>query len=134
MILIPIIASIAALVLIYRIRQSSENKKYQNIAYLSNLQKITEFIDTIDTLNEYITWVEREKIKSKYFEVRKYFKNKTKFYKKEEKVKKFNEIYGNFDNYIVGYNKNYVRIHKEILKQYFDDIEERNLTTSNELQ
>lgn len=127
MILIPIIASIAALVLIYRIRQSSENKKYQNIAYLSNLHKITEFIDTIDTLNEYITWVEREKIKSKYFEVRKYFKNKTKFYKKEEKVKKFNKIYGNFDNYIVGYNKNYVRKHKEILKQYFDDIEGKKL-------
>ena len=122
-----IITFIAVMLILFGIIQSSENKKYQDIVYLSNLQKITEFIDNIHALNDYITWVERDKIKTKYLELGKYFKHKTKYYRKEEKVKKFNEIFGNFDDYIVGNNKNYVIKQKEILKQYFDDIEGKKL-------
>lgn len=127
MILTLIITSIAILVFLIAYRKLSENKKYQDIVYLSNLQHIVEFIDIIHTLNDYVTWVQRDKIKTKYFAVGQYFKNKTKFYKKEEKVKIFNEIFDNFDNYIVNYNKNYVFTQKENLKQYFDNIEGKKL-------
>ena len=127
MILTIIIASIAVLIFLIAFRQLSENKKYQDIVYLNNLQQIVEFIDIIHTLNDYVTWVQRDKIKTKYFAVGQYFKNKTKFYKKEENVKIFNEIFGNFDNYIFSYNKNYVFTQKEKLKQYFDNIEGNKL-------
>ena len=59
--------------------------------------------------------------------VGKYFNNKTKYYKKEETVKKFNDIFSNFDNFIASYNQKYVTTQKEKLEQYFDDIEEKKL-------
>ncbi|NTW53234.1 MAG: UvrD-helicase domain-containing protein [Chlorobaculum sp.] len=127
MILILIISSIALFLFLIAFRQLSENKKYQNTVYLSNLQQIIEFIDTIHSLNDYVTWVQRDKIKTKYFAVGQYFKNKVKFYKKEENVKIFNEIFNDFDNYIISYNKNYVFTQKEKLKQYFDNIEGKKL-------
>jgi len=127
MILILIISSIALFFFLIAFRQLSENKKYQNTVYLSNLQQIIEFIDTIHSLNDYVTWVQRDKIKTKYFAVGQYFKNKVKFYKKEENVKIFNEIFNDFDNYIISYDKNYVFTQKEKLKQYFDNIEGKKL-------
>lgn len=127
MILTLIITSIAILVFLIAYRKLTENKKYQDIVYLSNLKQIIEFIDIIHTLNDYVTWVQRDKIKTIYFAVGQYFKNKTKFYKKEEKVKIFNDIFDNFDNYIVNYNKTYVLTQKENLKQYFENIEGKKL-------
>ena len=47
-------------------RQSLEKKKYHDTTYLSNLQQITSFFDTIQALNDYTTWVQRDQIKSKY--------------------------------------------------------------------
>ena len=108
-------------------RQSSEKKKYQDIVYLENLQLIAEFFDVIQSLNDYVTWVQRDQIKTKFLAVGRYFKNKTNFYKKEETVKRFNEIFGDFDNYIVRFNKNYVNTQKEKLSQYFDNIEGKKL-------
>lgn len=127
MILTLIFTLMAVLAFLIAYRQLIENKKYQNVAYLSNLQQIVEFIELIHTLNDYVTWVQRDKIKAKYSSVGRYFKNKTKFYKKEENVKIFNQIFGDFDNYIVGYNKNYVAAQKEKLTQYFDNIEGKKL-------
>ena len=40
---------------------------------------------------------------------------------------KFNDIFQNFDNYIITYNQNYVASQKEKLKEYFDDIEGKKL-------
>ncbi|KAF0199233.1 MAG: DNA helicase IV [Bacteroidetes bacterium] len=127
MILALIISLIALIALLIALRQLTENKKYQNISYLSNLKQIVEFIDLINTLNDYVSWVQRDKIKAKYNTAGRFFKNKTKIYKKEENVKKFNQIFGDFDNYIVSYNQNYVAIQKEKLKQYFDNIEGNKL-------
>ena len=121
------IIAVALFVAFIVYRQSLEKKKYQDTTYLSNLQQISSFFDTIQALNDYTTWVQRDQIKSKYSAVGKYFKNKTDFYKKEEAVKKFNEIFSDFDNYIVQYNQNYVREQKEKLNQYFDDVEGKKL-------
>ena len=127
MTLIFIIASIAVLVSLIAFRQVFENKKYRNAVYLSNLQQAVEFITLIQTLNDYITWVHRDKIKTRYILVGRYFKNKTTYYKKEETVKRFNEKFCNFDTYIANYNQNYVFAQKEKLKQYFDNIEGKKL-------
>jgi DNA helicase-4 len=125
---LPISIIVVALLVSFIVyRQSLEKKKYQDTTYLSNLQQIASFFDTIQELNDYTTWVQRDLIKSKYSAVGKYFKNKTDFYKKEETVKKFNDIFCDFDNYIFRYNQNYVRTQKENLDQYFDDVEGKKL-------
>ncbi|MEC4005878.1 UvrD-helicase domain-containing protein [Flavobacterium sp. SUN052] len=122
-----IIIAIAMLVFFLLYQQSLEKKKYQDSKYLLNLKQIISFLDTIQTINDYVTWVQRDQIKAKYSENWKFFKGKTNFYKKEESVKKFIDIFNDFDNYIVKYNKNYVRTQKERLELYFDDIEGKKL-------
>lgn len=104
-----------------------EKKKYQNPSYLSKLQEATIFLELVQNLDDYCTWVERDKIKEQFTETGKYFKNKTNFYQKEEVVRKFNEIFQGFDKYVSNYNKNYVFSQKEKLKFYFDDIEGKKL-------
>lgn len=122
-----IILTIALLVLYIGYRQWLEKKKYQDPTYLSNLHQIASFLDIIQKLNDYVTWVHRDRIKSQYLAVGQFFRNKNNYYKKEEAVKKFNEIFSNFDNFIVNYNQNYVHKQKEKLNLYFDDIEGKKL-------
>ncbi len=121
------IIAVTLLVVFLLFHLSLEKKKYQDTAYLSNLQQIASFFDTIKTLNDYVTWLHRDQIKSKYSAAGQFFRNKTNFFKKEETVKKFNEILSDFDKYIIEYNQNYVRNQKEKLNQYFDDIEGKKL-------
>src|SRR6187431_1732143 len=123
MILTIIIISIAVLFSLIVFRQSSEKKKYQDTVYQSNLKQITEFFNLIQTLSDYVTWIQRDQIKSKYSAAGDFFKNKANVYKKEETVKRFNYFFGDFDNYITQYNQNYVYTQKVKLKQYFDNIE-----------
>ncbi|MDO6739361.1 UvrD-helicase domain-containing protein [Wenyingzhuangia sp. 2_MG-2023] len=113
--------------LIVVIYQVLEKKKYQNKKYISNLSEITSFFDIINNFDDYITWVQREKIKTKFSAIGKYFKGKSNYYKKEEKVSKFNNIYQDFDNYVKDYNYDYVQNQKVKLKHYFDDIEGKKL-------
>ncbi len=122
-----IVSIILIVLLLVFYQQWSEKKKYQDNKYISNLKQATSFLDHVQTFNDYITWVQRDQIRSNYSTVGRYFKNKTKFYKKEEAVKRFNEVFGNFDNYIVTYNRNYVSTQKEKFKQYFDNIEGKKL-------
>lgn len=42
-----------------------ENNKYKDNTYLSNLSSITLFFDTIKRFDDYVTWVQRDKIKRK---------------------------------------------------------------------
>lgn len=121
------IVAIALLVAFFVYRHSLEKKKYHDITFLSNLQQVASFFDTIQALDDYVTWVHRDQIKSTYSTVGKYFKNKTNFYKKEETVKQFNEVFNDFDNYIAQYNQNYVYTQKEKLDKYFDDVEGKKL-------
>ena len=122
-----IIFSVLTISFLVVYRQLTEKKKYQDTTYLSNLIQIVSFFDIIQRFDDYVTWVERDKIKTKFSAVGQYFKGKSSYYKKEENVKKFNDIFQNFDNYIVNYNKNYVQTQKEKLNQYFDDIEGKKL-------
>jgi len=123
--LIIISAVIISFLIVYRL--VTEKKKYQDTAYLSNLKQIAAFFDTIQRFDDYITWVQRDQIKIRFSAVGQYFKNKSVFYKKEENVKRFNDIFQDFDNYIVSYNKNYVLSQKEKLNIYFDDVEGKKL-------
>lgn len=122
-----IFASITVVFLAIAYRQHSEKKKYLQEKYLTNLERAKNFIAHIKNLNDYTTWVERDRIKSEYSSAGQFFKNRTSFYKKEKTVKKFNEIFQDFDSYIVLYNQNYVSSQKEKLKEYFDNIEEKKL-------
>ncbi|SDK08474.1 UvrD/REP helicase N-terminal domain-containing protein [Flavobacterium noncentrifugens] len=108
-------------------RQLVENKKYNDTTYLTNLQQISSFFDEIQKFDDYVTWVQRDQIKARFSTVGQYFKHKSNFYKKEEIVKNFNDIFQHFDNYIINYNKNYVLSQKEKLNHYFDDIEGKKL-------
>lgn len=127
MILIIIIFSFSALLFFIVFHQLQEKKKYKESKYLVNLDQAKNFIDHIQNLSDYITWVERDQIRTKYSSAGQFFKNKNNFYKKEETVKKFNDIFEDFEKYIVQYNKNYVSSQKEKLKAYFDNIEEKKL-------
>ncbi|RZJ69484.1 UvrD-helicase domain-containing protein [Flavobacterium sp.] len=119
--------SIALTALLFLLKKRTHKKKYQSEIYLKNLAGITEFNSKIDSLNDYCTWPYREEIKTDFIEIGTYFRNKTNYYKKEEKVKIFNEIFDNFDNYIANYNTNYILRKKENLKWFFEDIEGKKL-------
>lgn len=108
-------------------RQQSQKKKYVNPLYLENLKLITEFITLIQSLDDYVTWVQRDAIKTKFSGAGRFFKNKSNYYKKEETVWKFNAIYSDFDNYIVQFNKDYVSKQKKTLSEYFDNIDGKQL-------
>jgi len=123
------ISIIVATLLVFYIvfRYILEKKKYKDPTYLSNIEQIGSFFRTIQKFDNYITWVHRDQIKSEYLVVGWFFKNKSNFYKKEESVKKFNDIFQDFDNYIVDYNKTYVQTQKENLNLYFDNVEDKKL-------
>ena len=127
MLLAVIITSIVILIALMFYLKSLEKKKYHANSYLFHLQKAMEFMAVVNNFNDYITWVERDRIKSKYDETGRFFLNKAKFYKKEVTVKKFNEVFQNFDGFIAAYNKYYVRNVKETLKDFFENIEGKKL-------
>lgn len=123
--LMIIIATLSGCVVVYQ--RYRAQIKYQDPTYLSNLEQISLFFDTIQRFDDYVTWVQRDHIITKFSAIGKYFKNKSNFYKEEEKVKKFNDIFQAFDNYIATYNKNYVQSQKDKLTEYFEDIEGKKL-------
>ncbi|WP_288981393.1 UvrD-helicase domain-containing protein [uncultured Flavobacterium sp.] len=105
----------------------SEKNKYDNSIFKENLLHISSFFELVDNFDDYITWVKRDEIKTQFSSIGKFFKNKTKYYSKEENVAKFNAIFQQFDGYILDYNKNYVVSQKEKLTHYFKDIEDKAL-------
>ena len=121
------IIAIALLGVGFIFQQHLAKNKYNKQTYKSNLQQVLSFFDTIESFNDYVTWVHRDQVKLKYAEVAAFFNGKTNFYNKEESIRKFNDIIGDFDNYIVRYNQNYVRRQKEELQAYFDDVEGKKL-------
>jgi DNA helicase-4 len=106
---------------------SIERKKYQNPLFECNQVLASEFLNLIQNKDDYITWVERDKIKNTYKSVADFFKNKTNYYKKSEIVGRFNTIYWSFDNYVSVFNQNYISAQKVKLKEYFADIENKEL-------
>lgn len=115
----------AAALLYYKTKRDSQ--RYKRPEYLANLAKASAFLDTIAVIDDYITWVYRDRLKTEYRDVAKFFNNRTNYYKKEEKIKTFNDIFSNFDNYIIERNREYVTTQKQKLSQFFDDIEGKSI-------
>lgn len=127
MILVIIIISTILISLLIVYLKNNEKKKYQDDTYLTNLKQIYLFFETIKNFDDYVTWIQRDEIKSQFSAIGKFFKNKSKYYKEELNIRNFNDIFQNFYNYISDYNKNYVLSQKEKLKLFFDDIEGKKL-------
>src|SRR5574343_148502 len=105
-------------VLVYY-RLTRENR-YENIRYLEQLSLIAEFLERVKTLDDYITWVQRDQLKEQYAEAARFFRNKGSYYKEELRVEHFNSLYADFDNYIRQYNKSYLAAQVEKRQGYFD--------------
>jgi DNA helicase-4 len=127
MILKLIIVSIVIFIIALVYYKKTVNNKYNNSVYINNLDQVSLFLETLNQIEDYITWVYRDEIKNQFLPVGKFFKNKSKFYEKEEKVRSFNELFQDFDNYVVKYNKNYIQTQKEKLSDYFENIEGKKL-------
>ena len=119
------IAIIIALYLVYL--KFVERKKYTDPNYLRFLKNADEFLKLIKDLNDYITWVQRNQIHSKYEDTGRFFKNKSNYYHEEETVDRFNKIYQSFDDFVVNFNINYVQTQKDQHQQFFDNIENKKL-------
>ena len=104
-----------------------ERKKYTDSNYLRFLKDADQFLKLINDLNDYITWVQRDQIQIKYEDTGRFFKNKSRYYKKEKSVDKFNNIFQNFEDYVVNFNIKYVQTQKEKHQQFFDNIENKKL-------
>lgn len=122
-IIIAVLLCISLLLYYYKV----DKKKYENTVYKDHLKQIDTFFAIEAQLDDYITWVHRNALKKQFEAVGKFFKHKTTYYKKEPKVKAFNELFQDFDRYIVHYNLNYVQSQKEKLRAYFDDVEGKKL-------
>src|SRR5690606_38996781 len=127
MILSITILSIVLIVIRIVYKLLSEKKKYHEPIYLQNLRAVCTFLDLIRSLDDYVTWIQRNQIKSKYASAGQFFRNKTSYYKKEVTVKNFNEIFEDFDNYTIRYNQDYVNTQNKRLQAYFDNIEGKRL-------
>lgn len=84
MILTLIILCVILISILFFYRQSVEKKKYQDTTYLSNLQQISYFFDTIQKFDDYVTWIQRDQIKTRFSTVGQFFKNKSNLYKKKK--------------------------------------------------
>lgn len=87
----------------------SIRKRYEDEKYLSRLEEIRKFLVDIEQFDDYVTWKERDAILEKYKSAHSFFENKTEYYSKEQDVKVFNYIYGDFVDYINKYNDEYVK-------------------------
>ncbi len=115
-----------AAIFIYLHLQSSK-KKYSSPDFLTHLQLAKEFLTLFHSLTNYITWPQRDQLIAKYADSGKFFRNNSNYYKKEESVALFNDLYEYFDLHIRNYNQHYVKSQKDKLSSYFDNIEGKML-------
>ena len=104
-----------------------EVEKYQDLAFLKNLHNIDDFLEQISHFNDYVTWKKRDEILKKYEETSDFFRGKSKFYKKQSRVRQFNGLYENFAEFIKNYNQKYVAAQKQLNCEFFRDIEGKSL-------
>lgn len=111
----------------FQTQKSREIEKYQDLAFLKNLRKIDEFLEQINHFNDYITWKNRDEILKKYEKTHNFFQGKSKYYKKQPCVRRFNDTYENFAEFIKNYNREYVAAQKQLNRDFFDNIEGKSL-------
>ena len=121
------IIAIFIVVKIFRVHRLREAEKYHNPKFLKHLQNIDEFLVQTDGFDDYITWKNRDEILKKYEETSDFFRGKSKFYKKQPRVRQFNGLYENFAEFIKSYNQKYVAAQKQLNRDFFRDIEGKSL-------
>ena len=121
------LAAIVIIIKFFQTQKAREVEKYQDPAFLKNLRKIDEFLEQINHFNDYITWKKRDEILKKYEETSDFFRGKSKFYKKQPRVRRFNDTYENFAEFIKNYNREYVAAQKQLNRDFFDNIEGKSL-------
>ena len=121
------LAAIVIIIKFFQTQKLREVEKYQDPAFLKNLRKIDEFLEQINHFNDYITWKKRDEILKKYQETSYFFRGKSKFYKKQPRVRRFNDTYENFAEFIKNYNREYVAAQKQLNRDFFDNIEGKSL-------
>ena len=112
---------------IFRVHRLREAEKYHNPKFLKHLQNIDEFLAQTDGFDDYITWKNRDEILKKHQETSDFFRGKSKFYKKQPRVRRFNDTYENFAEFIKSYNQKYVAEQKQLNCEFFRDIEGKSL-------
>ena len=120
-------AVIVIIIKFFQTQKLREVEKYQDQAFLKNLHKIDGFLEQINHFNDYITWKKRDEILKKYEETSYFFQGKSKFYKKQPRVRQFNDTYENFAEFIKNYNQEYVTAQKQLNRDFFDNIEGKSL-------
>lgn len=121
------IIAIFIAVKIFRVHKLREAEKYHNPKFLKHLQNIDEFLAQTDSFDDYITWKNRDEILKKYEKTHNFFQGKSKYYKKEPRVRQFNGLYENFAEFIKSYNQKYVAAQKQLNREFFRDIEGKSL-------
>lgn len=121
------IIAIFIVVKIFRVHRLREAEKYHNPKFLKHLQNIDEFLAQTDGFDGYITWKNRDEILKKYEKTHNFFQGKSKYYKKEPRVRQFNDIYEDFAGFIKDYNRKYVAEQKQLNCDFFRDIEGKSL-------
>lgn len=121
------LAAIVIIIKFFQIQKAREVEKYQDPAFLKNLRKIDDFLEQIAHFNDYITWKKRDEILKKYEKTSDFFRGKSKFYKKQPRVRRFNDMYENFAVFIKNYNREYVAAQKQLNRGFFDNIEGKSL-------
>lgn len=81
-----IIISVVIIILLIVFQKLTEKNKYQDAIYLSNLEKIPLFFETIQRLDDYVTWVQRDRIRAKFSSVGDYFFKTNLIFTREKKV------------------------------------------------
>lgn len=121
------IIAIFITVKIFRVHKLREAEKYHNPKFLKHLKNIDEFLAQTDNFDDYITWKNRDEILKKYKKTHNFFQGKSKYYKKEPRVRQFNGLYENFAEFIKNYNQKYVAAQKQLNREFFRDIEGKSL-------
>ena len=121
------IIAIFIAVKIFRVHKLREAEKYHNPKFLKHLQNIDEFLAQTDGFDDYITWKNRDEILKKYEKTHNFFQGKSKYYKKQPRVRRFNDTYENFAEFIKNYNRKYVAAQKQLNRDFFDNIEGKSL-------
>ena len=121
------LAAIVIIIKFFQTQKAREVEKYQDPAFLKNLHKIDDFLEQIAHFNDYITWKKRDEILKKYEKIHNFFQGKSKYYKKESRVRQFNGLYESFAEFIKSYNQKYVAAQKQLNLEFFRDIEGKSL-------
>lgn len=125
--LFPLLIVILIVVYLYCRLFVIGRKRYQDKEFLRLLPQVDEFLALIDSFDDYLTWKQRDALIEKHKELGEFFQDKTKYYNNEERVKRFNDIFQNFETWVKRHNAEFIESQKIKYDEYFNDIENKQL-------